>query len=51
LLPYAFLNPIYWFLHSRASYKALFELFTKPFYWQKTQHGITKMKIEPQKSI
>ncbi|MEN3033431.1 MAG: glycosyltransferase [Aquificaceae bacterium] len=44
LLPYAFLNPIYWMLHSRASYKALHELFTRPFYWQKTQHGITKVK-------
>lgn len=44
LLPYAFLNPIYWMLHSIASYKALYELFTKPFYWQKTQHGITKFK-------
>lgn len=44
LLPYAFLNPIYWMLHSIASYKALHELFTKPFYWQKTQHGITKYK-------
>ncbi|MDW8237719.1 MAG: glycosyltransferase [Aquificaceae bacterium] len=44
LLPYAFLNPLYWMLHSRASYKALHELFTRPFYWQKTQHGITKLK-------
>ncbi|WP_340689795.1 glycosyltransferase family 2 protein [Hydrogenobacter thermophilus] len=44
LMPYAFLNPIYWILHSIASYKALYELFTKPFYWQKTQHGITKYK-------
>lgn len=44
LLPYALLNPIYWMLHSIASYKALYELFTKPFYWQKTQHGITKYK-------
>ena len=42
LLPYALLNPIYWILHSIAAYKALYELFTKPFYWQKTQHGITK---------
>lgn len=41
---YALLNPIYWVLHSIASYKALYELFTKPFYWQKTQHGITKYK-------
>ncbi len=45
LLPYALLNPLYWVLHSIAAYKALYELFTKPFYWQKTQHGITKVKI------
>jgi len=42
LLPYALLNPAYWMLHSIAAYKALYELFTKPFYWQKTQHGITR---------
>lgn len=44
LLPYAFLNPVYWMLHSVASHIALYELFTRPFYWQKTQHGITKYK-------
>lgn len=42
LLPYALLNPVYWILHSIASYIALYELFTKPFYWYKTQHGLTK---------
>jgi len=46
LLPYALLNPVYWALHSVAAYKALYELFTKPFYWQKTQHGITKYSVE-----
>ncbi len=51
LLPYALLNPIYWMLHSRASYKALYELFTKPFYWQKTQHGITKYKPPLQEAV
>jgi len=44
LLPYALLNPVYWVLHSIAAYKALYELFVKPFYWQKTQHGISKLK-------
>jgi cellulose synthase/poly-beta-1,6-N-acetylglucosamine synthase-like glycosyltransferase len=44
LLPNAFLNPFYWILHSISSYMALYELFTKPFFWQKTQHGITKHK-------
>ncbi|TAN63489.1 glycosyltransferase, partial [bacterium] len=44
LLPYAYLNPVYWMLHSVASYKALWQLFTNPFYWEKTQHGITTHK-------
>lgn len=45
LLFYTFLNPIYWMLHSIASYIALYELFIKPFYWQKTEHGLTKYKL------
>ena len=44
LLPYAFLNPFYWILHSIAAYKALWQLFTKPYYWEKTQHGLTDNK-------
>lgn len=44
LLPYALLNPVYWVLHSVAAYKALWELFAKPFYWQKTKHGLTNQK-------
>jgi len=39
---WALLNPIYWMLHSIASYKALWQLFTKPFYWEKTHHGISR---------
>lgn len=44
LLPYTYMNPVYWLLHSISSYKALWQLFTNPFYWEKTQHGITKLK-------
>lgn len=44
LILYSLLNPIYWNMHSIASYKALWQLFTKPFYWEKTQHGITSQK-------
>ena len=36
------LLPIYWLLMSVAAYKALFQLINKPFYWEKTQHGLTK---------
>ncbi|WP_231606210.1 glycosyltransferase [Salinibacterium sp. NK8237] len=41
LVPWALLNPLYWILHSVASYKALWQLITKPHYWEKTEHGLT----------
>jgi glycosyltransferase XagB len=41
LVAWALLNPIYWLLHSLASYKALWQLITKPHYWQKTEHGLS----------
>lgn len=48
LMPYSLLNPFYWLcFHSIAAYKALWQLFFKPFYWEKTEHGITKLKINP----
>jgi glycosyltransferase XagB len=43
LAPYGLLNPLYWFLHAFASYKALWQLIVKPFYWEKTEHGLSKM--------
>lgn len=42
LMPYALLNPFYWLLHSIAAYKALGQLFTKPFFWEKTLHGLSR---------
>lgn len=42
LVPFALLNPIYWLLHSIASFKALGQLFTRPYYWEKTTHGLTR---------
>lgn len=41
LTPFAVTNPIYWVMHSIAAYMALWQLFTKPFYWEKTEHGLT----------
>lgn len=41
LVPWAALNPLYWVLHSLASYKALWQLVTRPHYWEKTHHGLT----------
>ena len=39
---YSLMNPFYWILHSIAAYKALWQLFTKPFFWEKTVHGLAK---------
>jgi len=42
LLPFALLNPVYWlFFHTPAAYKALWQLFVKPHYWEKTTHGLS----------
>jgi glycosyltransferase XagB len=49
LMPFALLNPVYWLLHSIAAYKALWQLFTRPFYWEKTQHGITRVAVGDEK--
>jgi cellulose synthase/poly-beta-1,6-N-acetylglucosamine synthase-like glycosyltransferase len=41
LILWSLLNPVYWVLHSVASYKALWQLLFKPHYWEKTEHGLT----------
>lgn len=35
--------PLYWLLISIASYRALYQLFFNPSYWDKTEHGISRM--------
>ena len=32
----------YWVLMTIAAYKALWQLIANPFYWEKTQHGLSK---------
>ncbi|MBP2033537.1 cellulose synthase/poly-beta-1,6-N-acetylglucosamine synthase-like glycosyltransferase [Clostridium algifaecis] len=44
LIKYALLTPIYWILMSAAAYKALFQLIKNPFYWEKTDHGLTSKR-------
>ncbi|MDX2141277.1 MAG: glycosyltransferase [Chloroflexota bacterium] len=39
-------NPLYWMLHSVAAYVGLWQLITKPFYWEKTDHGLTNVDAE-----
>lgn len=40
LVPYALFFPFYWGLMSIAAWKGFAQLFTNPFYWEKTEHGI-----------
>lgn len=42
-LTYAITAPFYWLLMSLASYRALYQLIFKPSYWDKTEHGISKI--------
>jgi cellulose synthase/poly-beta-1,6-N-acetylglucosamine synthase-like glycosyltransferase len=41
LLPAALVSPLYWALISLAAWKGFLQLLTRPFYWEKTQHGLT----------
>jgi hypothetical protein len=43
LILFAIANPVYWLLHSWAAYKGLYQLIVKPFYWEKTTHGLSKV--------
>ncbi len=40
LLPFLLTMPLYWPLGTIAAYKALYEIFFAPFYWDKTTHGL-----------
>ncbi len=48
LVLWAMLNPLYWVLGSIAAYKALWQLITKPHYWEKTDHGISSYVDAPE---
>lgn len=43
LILFAVANPVYWLMHSIAAYKGLYQLIIKPFYWEKTNHGLSKV--------
>jgi hypothetical protein len=40
LFPFALLVPFYWVLISIAAVKGFFQLFTNPWYWERTVHGL-----------
>ena len=36
------LYPCYWFLHAISTVRAVWQFFTRPYYWDKTEHGLNK---------
>ena len=42
---WALVAPIYWLLHSWAAWRALIQLVHKPFYWEKTPHGLAPVEV------
>jgi cellulose synthase/poly-beta-1,6-N-acetylglucosamine synthase-like glycosyltransferase len=42
LIPYSLTAFAYWVLMSIAAYRALWQLLRNPFYWEKTQHGLSR---------
>jgi len=43
LVPAGLLQPFYWVLHSIAAYKALWQLMRNPHFWEKTEHGTSRI--------
>lgn len=43
LVKWALLSPVYWVLMSIAAWKGFLQLFYRPFYWEKTVHGLTNV--------
>lgn len=45
LWPAALLTPLYWLLQAVAAVKAIYQLVFRPFFWEKTVHGLTQPHI------
>lgn len=46
LVKLGYLVPFYWLLMSFAAWKAVYQLFFKPYYWEKTNHGLHLKQIK-----
>ena len=42
LWPHVFFIPVYWLYVSAAAYRAVWQLVYAPFYWEKTEHGVSR---------
>ncbi len=50
LVKYALLSPLYWALMSIGAYKGLAQLVYRPYYWEKTVHGLD-LPAEPDEQV
>ncbi|MEL7489195.1 MAG: glycosyltransferase family 2 protein [Pseudomonadota bacterium] len=46
LCPYALLSPVYWWMTTFAAYKAVWQLLTRPHFWEKTDHILSPEAAE-----
>ncbi len=51
IIKYVFLVPFYWLLTSIGAFMASYQLIFKPHYWEKTIHGLQKVKKEEVKVV
>jgi cellulose synthase/poly-beta-1,6-N-acetylglucosamine synthase-like glycosyltransferase len=47
IAPYGFTASFYWALISIAAWRAFWQLVTQPFYWEKTEHGLSRLDQPP----
>lgn len=48
MVKHALLSPLYWGLASVAAWRGFYQLITKPYFWEKTVHGLYEAKVEPE---
>jgi hypothetical protein len=51
LAPYGFTVTFYWALVSIAAWRALWQLVTRPFHWEKTAHGVTRFEARSELTV
>jgi glycosyltransferase XagB len=51
LTRYTLLTPLYWVLMSTGAWQGLISLIRNPFYWAKTEHGVSLPDTEPSTAV
>jgi glycosyltransferase XagB len=47
LIRHALWMPVYWLMISFAAYRAMFQFFAAPYYWEKTEHSARSVEAAP----